>query len=186
MKHPTQDQWLDYTYGEGDATRRLDLEAHLTLCPDCTRQLGEWRSTRAQLDAWTIPDRAAPRRSAPTWRWAAAAAITLLLGLAAGRWSIDSQQLREQIATELRGEFEQKLNDATAQFQLARQQDQQVTLDLLRQLEARRLAEDASLRASLETVAVLTQSGFQQADYQMRSLASRAEPVTVPAAYRSN
>lgn len=186
MKHPTQDQWLDYTYGEAGATGRLDLEAHLAVCPECTRQLGEWRATGGQLDAWTIPHRAPAQSKASAWRWAAAAVLALLLGLAAGRWSVDAKQPREQVAAELRGEFEQRLNGVTAQFSLARQQDQQVTLDLLRAMETRRIAEDASLRESLETVAVLTQSGFQQTEQQMRSLALQTDPVALPAGYRSN
>lgn len=186
MKHPTQAQWLDFAYGEIKEPQRLELEAHLAVCPDCARQLNEWRRTGQQLDAWRVDVSPTREVNARRWPWAAAAAIALLLGVTAGHWSINPADLRVQIATELRAEFDQKLNVTTAQWLLARQQDQQVTLDLLKQVEARRVAEDTSLRKSLETVAVLTQSGFQQANYQMRSLASRAEPAAVPAAYRPN
>jgi hypothetical protein len=177
MKHPTPDQWLDYVYSEQDNSSRLDLEAHLAVCPECTRLVRGWQTTGARLDAWQITAPVAISRTARRWPWAAAAALALLLGISLGRSFSGSERVRMQIESELRAEFDHKLLAATDQLQQARQQDQRNTLNLLDQMEARRVADQARLREQMETVAVFTQSGLQRAQSQLHTLAQLTTPA---------
>ena len=42
MKHPPQELWMDYIYGELPNPQRADLAAHLKSCPACAAQLHLW------------------------------------------------------------------------------------------------------------------------------------------------
>src|SRR5687767_1853861 len=92
MKHPTQEQWMDYLYGESPAPQRAELAAHLQSCPACAAQVARWGGVQACLDEWKLPDTA----KRPAWRmpagvkWAMAAAFMIAalgIGFGAGRVS---------------------------------------------------------------------------------------------------
>jgi hypothetical protein len=171
MKHPPSELWLDYIYQELPAAQRLELDAHLAVCPECAVLVNGWRETGSRLESWHVAGPPVCSRKPDRWRWAAAAALVLLVGIAAGRWSLRPEHWRREIAAELRAEFERKLGEAGVQWQLARQQDQRVTLQLIEQAESRRVADQAVLREQIETVAVHAQNALRRAQEQLRMLA---------------
>lgn len=193
--HPGPELWADYLYGELPPEHQTRLDAHLRACPDCQRQLAQWRQTQSALDAWKLPRRARPvlpfTRSI---RWAAAAALVLGLGWLGGRLSApslpDARQLRAEIEPalkqELQAEFETRLTTAlqTAEerneqrlvqlvqaWAVAREEDQQTTLALLQQADRQRRADYATLRRDLETVAVVAQDAIGTTQHQLTQLA---------------
>ncbi|MBE7499204.1 MAG: zf-HC2 domain-containing protein [Verrucomicrobiales bacterium] len=193
--HPRRELWADYLYGELPAEQHAQLDDHLRACPDCERQLAQWRQTQAALDAWKLPRRARPVRSLTvSIRWAAAAALVLGLGWLGGRLSApplpDARQLRAELEPalkqELQAEFQSKLSaaletaDAKHQERLVelvqawavtREQDQQTTLALLQQADRQRRADYATLRRDLETVAVVAQDAIGTTQHQLTQLA---------------
>ena len=106
--------------------------------------------------------------------------------------------IREELATRMRADLDAALADlrghasreASAEAQalvsaFAQRLDaervatQQATLAALQKLGARHTQDYAALRKELETVAVLTEAGFQRAQNQIATLAY--EPVVEPA-----
>jgi anti-sigma factor RsiW len=92
-----------YLYGEGDATERAAIEAHLAACVSCAAELAALGATRSALASWAPPDvelgfrvtssrdpdtvvRPARwwQRPLPAWAQAAAAAVIFATGLALG------------------------------------------------------------------------------------------------------
>lgn len=193
--HPRPEAWADYLYGELPPEQHAQLDDHIRACPDCQRQLAQWRHTQAALDAWKLPRRARPAlRFTQSIRWAAAAALVLGLGWLGGRLSApalpDARQLRAELEPalkqELQAEFQSKLSaaletaDAKHQERLvelvqawavAREQDQQTTLALLQQADRQRRADCAALRRDLETVAVVAQDAIGTTQHQLTQLA---------------
>jgi hypothetical protein len=106
--------------------------------------------------------------------------------------SILRQQLGEQMQRDLNAALaqvtEQASQSATTEAQMLiaavartleekRVADQQATLAALQKVNAQRVSDYASLRKELETVAVLTEAGFQRAQNQIVNLAySPANP----------
>jgi anti-sigma factor RsiW len=93
------DVLMSYLYEEGDPGERRGFEAHLQDCPDCAREVREFRSVRADLAEWTPPGtvldfrivRDEPRRSWLSWfrvpvmpAWAQLGAAAMLVGVAVG------------------------------------------------------------------------------------------------------
>ena len=88
VNHPGADEWVAFLYGELPAATRRELGAHLAQCPNCAAQLQDWRDSMNALDQWALPAVRRPARQAvPALKWAAAAAVILLLGFAIGRQS---------------------------------------------------------------------------------------------------
>ena len=88
---------VGYLYGESKPEERAAIEAHLTTCPACSRELDEMRGVRVRLDAWEPPETALgfqivrasdtvkPRTRwllSPAWLAAAAATLVLAAGAA--------------------------------------------------------------------------------------------------------
>jgi hypothetical protein len=165
MKHPTQEEWMDYLYHEAPANERAKLSAHLAACPECRTQVQGWQKTMTSLDTWQPAIKEAPAFSwLPAIRWAAAAAIMLSLGFALSQMTtpkVDVAALQAQVRTEIATELKQQMQQEMAQFTTAqakqRVDDQQQLVQTLRQMEAQRLADFASLRYELENLAMSAQ-----------------------------
>ncbi len=198
--HPSRETWLDFLYDELPPAERRRLADHLETCPACEAELARWRQTTTALDAWELPG---GRRSRPQFaaslKWAAAAALVLFAGVAAGRLTapqIDPAKLRAELVPalrqELRHEFQKDLQTAVAaadartqrQFNefatawsAARQEDQQTTLSLFNRADTDRKADYTRLRRDLETVAIHAEVRLDTTEQALDELASVAPPV---------
>ena len=143
----------------------------------------------------------------PMVKWAAAAAIVLSIGVGIGRLTSappDVQQVRAAIEPEmrqeLRREFAQLFRDQLdksasttlaasteqtrqllAEFARAveakRTEDYQAINAALDKLQSQRLADFFSLKKDVDTMAVLTESGFRRAQQQLVQLADYTQPA---------
>jgi hypothetical protein len=199
VKHPNAAEWMTYLYDEIAPERKRELHAHLAQCAACGEQLNQWRAGLVALDDWKLP--ALPRK-APAWqpatmlKWAAAAAVVLCVGFAAGR--VNSSHAREMaelktavtqltekvaaksagdandqsiaITQQTRDELVQLLTDYSKLNEERRTEDRRVVGLALRELDLRL----GKLRGELETVALNTESGFQQTKEGLTTLASYA------------
>ena len=57
MKHVTEDQLVDYRYGEGDAAARGAIQRHLASCDACRESFETLEGVLAAVDAAPIPER---------------------------------------------------------------------------------------------------------------------------------
>lgn len=185
LNHPTRELWMDYLYNEISRKEKTALDAHLKSCGKCRADVQEWRAAMGMLDAAKAPGDAPPRSVPQPWlKWGIAAAIVLLLGFGIGRFTSPEgaqiKELRASLKSELRTELlaelgkEQQVNfdqfkiDNAAQREL----DKKTIYNTMGNLDSARQTEYASLRKELETVALLTQASFQQAQQQIVTLAS--------------
>lgn len=114
MTHPTHEDWMSFLYGEDSPERHGELEAHLRGCSACAIRMDSWRTSAKALDDWALP---AARRvvvRGMAWKWAAAAALVLGVGITIGRLAFphgaDAAALRASLAQE----FDQKIASARA------------------------------------------------------------------------
>ena len=171
MNHPNHEQWVPYVFGEAGAKEKRILSEHLLKCDECRQEIAAWQRSLGRLNAWSLPPM--PRRRAsegfvPIWKWAAAALLVLGIGLGlgfgAGRWnSTDANRVRLAIEPQLRQQLKQE-------FALMLQQQ-------MERAESRRLEDYAALKADLDTVAVLTETGLRRAERQLVQLAGYAQPA---------
>jgi len=140
-------------------------------------------------------------------KWAVAAAIVLSIGVGVGRLTSappDVQQVRAaiepELRQELRREFAQLFRDQLdksasttlaasteqtrqllAEFARAveakRTEDYQAINAALDKLQSQRLADFFSLKKDVDTMAVLTESGFRRAQQQLVQLADYTQPA---------
>jgi hypothetical protein len=136
-----RDQMLDQLYGEGGDAARRAVEEHQARCASCRDELAAFKRLRRDLQTWSVPAVALPRRArasevaARLWPGLAAAAAALLaLGTVAGLYG---GELR-------RDESGWSLRVGRPGADLAARLDEQ---------EQRHRAEIAQLRASLATPA---------------------------------
>lgn len=117
--HPTQEQWMEYLYGEMESTARKSLETHVKACAPCREKQGELSGTLDALDAWRVelPEKhslaAARNRFQPVVKWAAAAALLVTTGFAAARYSqpqVDVAALKAEISAEVKSEVQAPLD----------------------------------------------------------------------------
>jgi len=169
MKHPSEETWMEYLYGEVSVEGRRELEQHLTECAECKLRLDEWQKTRRMLDTWKNPaaslPKAVPRRK--YWWQAAAAVILLGVGIGIGWWGGrhgDLEVLRVQVQSDVRQAVKKE-------FEIWRAERQELFEALQTQQEA--TAEQlARLRQDLETVAVMAEAGLQSAQTRINKLVS--------------
>lgn len=167
MKHPTQEQWMDYLYGESPAPERAELAAHLQSCSACAAQVARWNSIRDRLDDWKLPD--AVKRAA--WRipagvkWAMAAAFMIAaLGIGFGAGRVSGTKA-------LRAEMHIALQQA--------QQDHRLIIAAVQRLDEARQAEILALRKDLETVAINADNTFKEQQQLIQLAASySSQPAT--------
>ena len=192
MNHPEPAEWMEFLYGESTARRKQELEKHLNTCPECAAQVKTWQGSARSLDAWVLPHpQSAPTWLTPTVKWAAAAALVLLLGFWAGRLSAGNRaelvalknsvaQLSEQVERSNAAANEETLRllAAYTRVQDARQTADKEALALALSDFSTRLVR---LRAELETVALNTETGFQEThDSLDRFVASSTTQTTPP------
>ncbi len=143
----------------------------------------------------------------PMVKWAAAAAIVLSIGVGIGRLTSappDVQQVRAAIEPEMRQELRREFAqlfrdqlDKSASTTLAasteqtrqllaefarvveakRTEDYQAINAVLDKLQSQRLADFFSLKKDVDTMAVLTESGFRRAQQQLVQLADYTQPA---------
>jgi len=93
-----KEQLIGFLYRELDQSEAHEFEQHLLTCAECRMELGDLRSTRGQIAAWTPPEpdlgfhiirgaaRPAPParvfRISPAWGLAAAAMLVIAIGAA--------------------------------------------------------------------------------------------------------
>ncbi len=205
MSHPTNEQWMSYLYGEATEADRSWLPDHLRGCPRCQAKMAEWKAAREGLDGWqlasdkTLRNRAA-RYGADWFKWAAAAALFVIVGFGAGRFSSASAEkvraaVEPEIRSQLRAEFAQTLRqelDKTAAATLVASRDQTRAMlanyddnraldddavsTALNRLETQQTADYVSLKKQLDTVAVLTDAGLRHTEDQVVQLAASTQP----------
>ena len=206
LTHPDAAEWMAFLYAEVVPGRRRELENHLAHCAACSAQMQTWLASSKALDAWRLPV-TRPRPSAvrfasrPSWlalKWAAAA-LVLGLGFVFGRQTspnaaeltalrISVAQLAEAMQQERGASLSNNMNVATAaanvetlrllaeyaQMQASQRATEQQNLAVaLRNFETRL----GRLRAELETVALNTETGFEQTHENFSRLASFSAPV---------
>lgn len=136
MKHPSSEEWMAYLYDDvpdAPEQRRAEAEAHLAACPECRRQVAEWRATLGLLDedrAWTpkgapvIPTAVGTHRdeggkprsliggwgsSCPWLPWALAAGVVISASFLAGRaWGPNRAEFDREL-TRLRSELRREI-----------------------------------------------------------------------------
>ena len=197
VNHPGADEWVAFLYGELPAATRRELGAHLAQCPNCAAQLQDWRDSMNALDQWALPAVRRPARQAvPALKWAAAAAVILLLGFAIGRQSSSAareiaalkasvaqleQNARRETDSDPNGTVDAATaaaNDETVRLlaEFSRLQNEQRIADRLA-VQALEIRLDR-VRSELETVALNTESGFQQTHENLVQLASLSVPTS--------
>lgn len=161
MKHPPQEQWMDYIYGELPKTQRADLGAHLKSCPSCAAQLARWGAVQGRLDDWQLPETKRPWRIAAGFKWAIAAAFMIAalgIGFGAGR-AASTKALRQEMQVALQKAYE----------------DNRLLLTAMQRLDAARRGEILALRKDLETVAINADNTFKETEQQLIQLAAYSQ-----------
>lgn len=210
MNHPKHEEWIPLIYGEADAAAKRHLEAHLSSCAECRTHVEAWRRTMGRLDAWKLPQ--SPRVAKGfSWRplaWAAAAAL-VIGAFVAGRFSapsVDAQQWRTELKSELLAELQQGLGRMAADSSNAlaglearvvamsdrdgklfanelvrvvnslRTEDRSETEALFERLQKQYTTDFVLLRRDLETLASTTDEEIENARAKLSALASSQNP----------
>jgi hypothetical protein len=88
LKHPGQEEWMAFLYGETPRSARRALAGHLAGCPDCQQQVQGWRTAMRSLNEWQAPRKIAFAGAAPSLvKWGVAAMLVLGVGFAFGRFA---------------------------------------------------------------------------------------------------
>jgi anti-sigma factor RsiW len=119
MKHPSQEEWMSFLYGESNQEARAQYPAHLRDCAKCQATVAAWRDAMKGLDTFklrSLSERAVPTAFTPAFmKWGMAAMFILGLGFALGAGQlhrssrIDAQQLRRDVAAEVREQVRQEI-----------------------------------------------------------------------------
>jgi hypothetical protein len=199
MNHPKREEWVPYLFGEAKSEVRQELQQHLQNCRDCRSEIENWKRSLRRLDAWQLPEAVRRREAfAPTFRWAVAAMVVLVLGLgfALGRLTStggDAAKLREaiepQIRQELRAEFAQLLqqelaNAAAATMAASGERTKNWLAQYARSVDARieaerteRIADCLSLKRDVDTIAVNADAGLRTTEHRLAQLADYSQPT---------
>jgi hypothetical protein len=190
MKHPTQEQWMTYLYGESAAAEKEGMDVHLEQCAECRTRVRQWRSVMNSLDGWKLPATTKRSFAQPVIKWGVAAA--LIFGLGCG-WGLSQfsakkgnlalqQQMRQEFRTELTSALEkqreQLLGEAIRLVDEKRIGDKEETVAAIRRISAAQRADYNSLRRELETLAVMTETSLQETHQELVTLANTTEPGT--------
>lgn len=187
MKHPAEEQWMAYLYGEVRGERKKELAAHLEQCPECGARIAKWRETMTALDSWKINTPVATPSNSGLLKWGIAAALMIGIGLGFGVSHVVLSSGQKEAALKIRAEVqaemktqmtqqrEQILADVTKAMDEKRAEDNRATLIALRQLNAAHRADYNSLQTDLETMALTTETSLRQAQQQIVTLANYSE-----------
>ena len=55
MKHPNQDEWVPYVFGEARPDDARRLREHLETCPECATEVTAWQRSLQALNKWDVP-----------------------------------------------------------------------------------------------------------------------------------
>ncbi|MDB6124256.1 MAG: putative transrane anti-sigma factor [Pedosphaera sp.] len=190
MKHPSQEEWMGYVYGEISSTDKANLSAHLKQCAECAGRVTQWQGTMSSLNEWKVSGPISARVIRPAVKWAIAAALVFGVGLGFGTAYLSASSgrttaaLRQEIRQELQAEFKTQLSEQRTQLLAEvsrviddkRAEDKQATLAALRQVTATHRADYNSLHKELETMAVMTDSSLRQAQQEIVSLVNYSQP----------
>jgi anti-sigma factor RsiW len=196
--HPNSTDWMSFLYGECAAERRRELDAHLAACPACASQVQTWRCSMNALDEWPLSARRHARRQwMPALKWAAAAAVILAIGFAIGRETSNSRaevaalkSSLADLAAVVEREHTFNLSNSLALAATANTETLRLMSDYARLQQEQRAADQevmktalrsfdlrlGRVRSDLQTVAVNTEAGFEQADQNLAQLVSYSIP----------
>ncbi len=197
VNHPDATAWMAFLYGEVPAATQQELEAHLGQCAVCAAQVKQWREGMNALDTWKIPTRKPARRSfVPVMKWAAAAAVVLLIGIFLGRQTsrdgAEMAKLRNSVAQLTARVEQQGQSTLTNSVAAANEETLRLLADFSRQQDARRVADREAvalkfrtldtrmeqLSTELETVALNTQTGFEETHQVLASFVPHSDKTT--------
>jgi hypothetical protein len=196
---------MSFLYDETTAAEASELKAHLETCAECRAKVDGWGTARQSLNTWQTPVAApAMKRSANgALKWALAASVVLLVGFTAGRISqpnpvnlqAELAKARQEIAAEVKAQLQSNLQEIArtttvanqeqsrqlfeeflTKYQAARAEDQQTTVNWLRQMEERHKADFAWLRKDLETVAVMAEDKLNRTALKVQQLTALNTP----------
>ena len=189
MNHPRPEELLCYLDGGASPEAGERLGKHLESCPECAAELAGWRRSVEKLKCLPLPASqrlAPPRRLDSLWpnyflKLAAAAAVVLFLGGAAGRLSTPSVealkkavaiQVREELRREMRAENSRLLEDAMRTVQKQRDEDQLRLVASIARVRDQQAADYLALRQDLETVVTTADSDLRQNSQRISQLAN--------------
>ncbi len=189
MNHPKPEEWVPYLYGEVKPETRRDLRVHLKICAECRDQLDAWKRSLGRLDHWKLQRQTAPvPLFAPALKWAAAAAVVLVVGLLLGHFTTtraDTARLRAAIEPQLRQQLRQEMAQllreevskaAAATLVAAGQQSEKLLTAYATASDANRAEElqrlYVALKREVDTIAVNTDAGLQMTEQQLVRLAN--------------
>jgi len=183
---------MGYLYNEILPPDRARLEAHLERCAQCRASVSGWRNTMGALDEYQLPAQTVPTHPIRTaLKRGIAASVVLAIGFALGRAASPAggnrEEMRAAIKSEVRAAMLAEARQREAQWtdfknawEAKYGEDAKLALDAIARVDANRLANYASLREELETVALHTKAGLQQAQQEIVSLAGNAQPDGPP------
>jgi len=167
MNHPKPEEWVPYVYGENTSKTRGELAAHLRDCPQCREEIDTWKRSLRRLDAWKV-SKPRPRAELlmPFLKWAAAAAVVLVVGISIGRASaprVDVEKVRLAVTKDIKRDLGRELG------QMARQEAARAaTLTLVSgHTYTDQMAQQLYLllKKDIDTVALNSQQLFLLSDY---------------------
>jgi len=192
MNHPTPEDWMAHLYGEAPAARRAELDAHLHQCPSCARRVRAWRDGMGALDQWPLPASRRIHAWGPALRWAAAAAVVLVLGFLGGRFSAGNPRafqaamqrdfdarlalVRDELRAATAADTQRVLESFAQSLEEAREGDAATLAAALRQRDSRHSATFAQLRRDIDTVAVVAEGRLTDTQQQLQQLAFATRP----------
>lgn len=196
MKHPEREEWVPFIFGEIDAGQRRQMESHLEDCTECRDEIQSWRRSLDRLDSWKLQPVAKRRTNfAPLAKWAAAAAIVLLVGFAFGRMTaahVDAEKVRAAVERDLRGQLAQIARDEAAKTaslaltafsqktETRRAADNRVIFAVLERLETQHATDCLTLKKELDTLAINADAGLRQTEEQLVQFADYSRPTIQP------
>ncbi|HEX3797113.1 MAG TPA: zf-HC2 domain-containing protein [Verrucomicrobiae bacterium] len=181
MKHPRNEEWMEFLYGESSPEEAARLAGHLKQCGQCRAEVQRWERTRQTLDLGKVEmPKVRARAVAPWLKWGMAAGFMLAIGFAVGReispGAAQARELRASLKAELSVEMAQQLASYKKAADEKAAQDNKVILEAIEKVNVDRVTDYAQLHKDLETVAVLTQNTFQQTQQQIVTLANYSRP----------
>jgi len=200
VNHPDAPEWMAFLYEEIAPEKKRELSAHLASCAACAEQVQTWRGGMKELDQWVLPALPQKRREwVPVVKWAVAAAVVLCVGFALGRMASPASSEIASLKTRL-AQLEQSVPrsrglDEGKAVQVATSAANTETLRLLadysRSAEEQRVADRQQVnftlqafdlrlnrvRTELETVAVNTETSFEQTHENLTRLVALASPT---------
>jgi hypothetical protein len=184
---------MSYLYDELAAKERAAMDAHLQSCVECRSALATWQSATRELNEWKLSPCRKASRPAAVLPWAIAAAFVALAAVGGMRMiALDKQvkelraevqrsagqdmhaalaQVSEQATKAANAEAQSLIAAVVQEWEQKRLADQQAVWSALQRVSARNAQDYVSLRKELETVAVFSEAGLENAQHEISRLA---------------